>query len=108
MNRLKNKVQLIGNLGQNPEIKESQSGKKFAKFSIATNESFKNAKGEKTEDTQWHNVMAWGKTAEIIENHCKIGDQVMVEGKLQHRKYDKEDGSTGYITEIVAHEILMF
>lgn len=107
MNTLRNRVQLIGNLGQDPEIKESQNGNKFARISIATNETFRNAEGEKTEDTQWHNVTAWGKTAEIIENHCSKGDQIAIEAKLRHRNYEKEDGTKVYVTEIVAHEILM-
>ena len=68
MNALKNKVQLIGNLGQDPEIMNMENGTKLAKFSIATSDSYKNAKGEKVEDTQWHNIVAWGKTAEIVEN----------------------------------------
>lgn len=107
MNALKNRVQLIGNLGQDPEIKETENGKMFARISIATNEKFKNAKGQKVEDTQWHNIIAWGKTAEIIKEYCKKGDQVAIGAKLKHRNYDKEDGTTVYVTEIVAHEILM-
>ena len=77
MNNLKNRVQLIGNLGMNPEIKNLESGKKLAKFSIATNESYKNAKGEKIEDTQWHNLIAWGKTADIIEKYLQKGTEVI-------------------------------
>ena len=73
MNTLRNKVQLIGNLGNNPEIINLESGKKLAKFSIATNESYKNAMGEKVTDTQWHNIIAWNKTAEIIENYVSKG-----------------------------------
>ena len=69
MNTLRNKVQLIGNLGNDPEIINLDSGTKLAKFSIATNESYKNAQGEKVVDTQWHNVVAWGKTAELIESY---------------------------------------
>ena len=107
MNNLKNRVQLIGNLGMNPEIKELDSGKKLAKFSIATNESYKNAKGEKIEDTQWHNLVAWGKTAEIIEKYLQKGSEVAIEGKLTNRSYDDKDGIKRYITEIVVNEILM-
>ena len=76
MNALRNKVQLIGNLGQDPEIVNLDGGKKLAKFSIATSESYKNAEGEKVEDTQWHNIVAWGKTAEIVENYLAKGKQV--------------------------------
>jgi len=107
MNKLKNKVQLIGNLGMKPEIKNLDSGKKLAKFSIATNESFKNTKGEKVEDTQWHNLIAWGKTAEIIEQYVEKGNEVAIEGKLINRSYDDKDGNKRYITEIVVNDILM-
>ena len=107
MNNLKNKVQLIGNLGMNPEIKTLDSGKKLAKFSIATNESYKNAKGEKVEDTQWHNLVAWGKTADIIEKYLQKGNEVAIEGKLNNRTYDDKDGNKRYITEIVVNELLM-
>ena len=72
MNTLRNKVQLIGNLGNDPEIITLESGKKLAKFSIATNESYKNSLGEKITDTQWHNVVAWNKTAEIIEKYLSL------------------------------------
>ena len=107
MNNLRNKVQLIGNLGMNPEIKTLESGKKLAKFSIATNESYKNAKGEKIEDTQWHNLIAWGKTADIIEKYLEKGNEVAIEGKLTNRSYDDKEGNKRYITEIVVNEILM-
>lgn len=107
MNNLKNKVQLIGNLGMNPEIKTLESGKKLAKFSIATNETYKNAKGEKVEDTQWHNLIAWGNTADIIEKYLQKGNEVAVEGKLTNRSYDDKDGNKRYITEIVVNELLM-
>ena len=107
MNNLKNKVQLIGNLGNNPEIINLDSGKKIAKFSIATNESYKNAKGEKIEDTQWHNLMAWGKTADIIEQYLKKGNEVAIEGRLTNRSYDDKEGNKKYITEIVVNELLM-
>ena len=73
MYALKNKVQLIGNLGQNPEIKALDGGKKLAKFSIATNESYRNANGEKVTETQWHNLVAWGRLAEIIEKYITKG-----------------------------------
>lgn len=107
MNNLKNKVQLIGNLGMNPEIKTLESGKKLAKFSIATNESYRNIKGEKIEDTQWHNLVAWGKTADIIEKYLQKGNEVAIEGKLNNRSYDDQDGNKRYITEIVVSELLM-
>ena len=107
MNTIKNKVQLIGNLGQDPEITNFESGKILAKFSIATNESYKNAQGEKVTDTQWHNVVAWGKTAEIIEKFVTKGKEIAIEGKLTSRSYDDKDGQKRYITEIVCNELLM-
>ena len=107
MNALKNKVQLIGNLGQDPEIVTLESGNKLAKFSIATSDYYKNAKGEKVEDTQWHNIVAWGKTAEIVENYLTKGKQVAVEGKLIHRSYETKEGEKRYITEVKCNELLM-
>jgi len=107
MNTLRNKVQLIGNLGKDAEVVNLDSGKKLVKFSIATNEVYRNAKGEKITDTQWHNVVAWNKTAEIIENYTSKGSEVAVEGKLTTRSYEAADGSKKYITEIVCNEVLL-
>ena len=107
MNALKNKVQLIGNLGQDPEIITLENGSKLAKFSIATSDSYKNAGGEKVEDTQWHNIVAWGKLAEIVENFASKGKQVAVEGKLTHRSYESKEGEKRYITEVRCNELLL-
>ena len=107
MNTLKNKVQLIGNLGKDPEIINLESGKTLAKFSIATNESYKNAQGEKVTDTQWHNIVAWGKTAQIIEKYVTKGKEVAIEGKLATRSWEDKDGMKRYITEVVCSELLM-
>ena len=107
MNALRNKVQLIGNLGNDPEVITLDSGKKLAKFSIATNESYKNAQGEKVTDTQWHNVIAWNKTAEIVEKYLTKGNEVAVEGKLTTRSYEDKEGIKKYITEIIVNELLM-
>ena len=107
MNAIKNKVQLIGNLGNNPEIKSLDSGKKLAKLSIATNETYKNSKGEKVTDTQWHNLIAWGKTAEIIEKYLKKGSQVAVDGKLVNRNYTDKEGKKHYITEVQVNDVLI-
>ena len=107
MSTLRNKVQLIGNLGQDPEIINLESGRKLAKFSIATNETYKNQKGEKVTDTQWHNIVAWGKTAEIIENYLTKGKEVAIEGKLTSRSYDDKEGTKRYITEVVCNELVM-
>lgn len=107
MSTLRNKVQLLGNLGNEPEIITLESGKKIAKFSIATNESYRNSSGDKVTDTQWHNIIAWNKTAEIIEKYLKKGNEIMVEGKLTSRSYETKDGEKRYITEVVCSELLM-
>tara|TARA_R110002050_G_scaffold173263_2_gene305417 strand:- start:1587 stop:1922 length:336 start_codon:yes stop_codon:yes gene_type:complete len=107
MSTLRNKVQLIGHLGNDPEIVNLDGGKKLAKFSVATNETYKNQKGEKVTDTQWHNVVAWGKTAEIIENYVSKGKEVAIEGKLTTRSYDDKEGNKEYITEVVCNELVM-
>jgi len=107
MNTLRNKVQLIGNLGNDPEIVNLESGKLLAKFSIATNESYKNAEGEKVTDTQWHNVVAWGKTAEIVEKYVTKGKEIAIEGKLTTRAWDDKEGNKRYTTEVVCNELLM-
>jgi single-strand DNA-binding protein len=107
MNALRNKVQLIGHVGQEPEIKILEGGKKLAKITIATNEVYYNEKKEKITDTQWHNVSAWGKTAEIIENFVSKGKEIAIEGKLTHRSYDDKDGVKRFYTEVVANELLL-
>ena len=107
MSTLRNKVQLIGNLGKAPEIITLDSGKKLAKFSIATNETYKNAQGEKVTDTQWHNVIAWNKTAEIVEKYLDKGKEIAIEGKVTSRSYDDKDGNKRYITEVVCDELVM-
>ncbi|HPR61582.1 MAG TPA: single-stranded DNA-binding protein, partial [Prolixibacteraceae bacterium] len=88
MTSLRNRVQLVGNLGINPEIVTFESGKKLAKFTVATNESFTDAKGNKTTDTQWHNVVAWGKQADLVEKHLVKGKSVTLDGKLTYRRYE--------------------
>ncbi len=107
MNALRNKVQLIGNLGMDPEVKSLDGGKKLAKVSLATNETYKNAKGERVTETQWHNLIAWGKTAEIVEKFLKKGSEVAVEGKLINRNYTDKEGIKRYVTEIEVSEVLM-
>ena len=107
MNALRNKVQLIGHLGNDPEILTTESGKKRAKLTIATNETYKNDAGEKVTDTQWHNVIAWGHTAEIIEKYVTKGKEVAIEGKLTHRSYEDKNGEKKYFTEVVANELLL-
>ncbi len=107
MNTLRNKVQLIGNLGANPEVKTLDSGKKVARLNIATNETYKNAKGGKVTETQWHTLVAWNKTAEIVEKYLSKGSEVAIEGKLVTRNYDDKDGVKRYVTEIIVNELLM-
>jgi single-strand DNA-binding protein len=107
MNALRNKVQLIGHVGQEPEIKILEGGKKLAKLTIATNDVYYNEKKEKVTDTQWHNVTAWGKTAEIIESFVTKGKEIALEGKLTHRSFDDKDGNKRYVTEVIANELLL-
>ena len=107
MNALKNKVQLIGNLGQDPEVVNLDSGSKLAKFSIATNETYRNTKGEKVTDTQWHNIVVWGKLADVVEKFLYKGSEVVVEGKLIHRSYENKEGEKRFISEIKCNELLM-
>lgn len=107
MGTLKNHVQLIGNVGQEPTITNLESGKKVARFSLATNEYYKDAKGEKQTDTNWHTVVTWGKTAEIIEKFVGKGKELGVSGKLKTRTYTTDDGNERYVTEVEANEILL-
>ena len=107
MNTLKNKVQLIGHLGAAPEMKTLENGNTLAKMRIATNEVYKNAQGEKVTDTQWHNVIAWGKTAEIAGRFLAKGSEIMIEGRLTYREYTGQDGQKRSSTEIVANELMM-
>lgn len=107
MYALKNKVQLIGNLGNAPEVKTLEGGKKMARFSIATNESYRNAKGEKITETQWHTIIAWGKVAELAEKFLTKGKEVMIEGKLVSRNYTDKEGNKKYVTEVQLSELLL-
>ena len=91
MSTLRNKVQLIGHVGQDPEIKTFEGEKKLASLSIATKEVYKNEKGEKVEETQWHRITAWGKTADIIEKHVVKGKEIAVDGQLRPRSYDDKN-----------------
>ena len=104
---MQNKVQLIGHVGQEPEIKSLEGGKKLANLSLATNEVYYRDNGDKVEKTEWHRITAWGKTAEIIEKYVSKGKEIGIEGKLTHRSYDDKDGNKRYVTEVVASEILL-
>jgi single-strand DNA-binding protein len=107
MKNLRNSVQLIGNLGMDPEVKTLESGKTMARLSLATSERYKDQKGEKVENTTWHTLVAWGKTAEIAEKFLKKGSEVAIEGKLSNRSYETKEGEKKYISEVVVNEILM-
>ena len=104
---LRNKVTLIGHLGMDPEVKQTDGGHKLAKVSLATNESFKNNKGEKVTETMWHNLFAWGKTAEFMGKYLQKGSEVVVEGKLINRNYTDKTGVKKYITEIQVNDLVI-
>lgn len=108
MNTLRNSVQLIGNLGANPEIRTYESGKTKAFFSMATKEVYKNDKGEYITDTQWHNLVAWNNTAKIVEKILQKGSEVAIEGKLSSHSYEDKEGNKKYVTEIVVNELILF
>jgi single-strand DNA-binding protein len=107
MGTLKNNVQLIGNVGQEPTIATLESGKKVARLSLATNESYRDNKGEKQSTTDWHNLVAWGKTADIIEKYVTKGKEIAIGGKLTSRSYEDKEGIKRYVTEVVANELLL-
>lgn len=107
MSTLRNKVQLIGNVGNEPEITVLENGKKVIRFSLATNENYKNANGEKVQNTDWHNLVAWNKTAEIIAKYVSKGKEIAIEGKLTSRSYETKEGEKKYIAEVVIDEVLL-
>ena len=107
MNALRNKVQLIGFVGQEPEIKNLDGGKKLANLSIATSEVYYKENGDKVENTEWHRVTAWGKTADIIEKYVVKGKEIAIEGKLTTRSYEDKTGQKKYFTEIVVNDIFL-
>jgi len=108
MKNIANQVQLIGRLGMDPEIKTFDNGSTLARMSIATDASYKNGKGEKVEDTHWHNLVAWGKTAELAQRLLAKGKEVAVEGSLVNRSYQDKEGNTRYITEVRVSQFLLF
>ena len=107
MSTLRNSVRLIGNVGNNPEVKTFENDKKVAKFSLATNEAYTNSKGEKIQQTMWHNIVAYGPIVNVIEKHVEKGKQLAVEGKLTYRDYQDKDGQQKSITEIIIDEIVL-
>lgn len=106
MKNLSNQVQLIGRVGNDIELKETKTGKKFINISIATNEFYKNKAGERVQDTTWHKVIAWNKSAELMFDLLEKGNEIMLQGKLSNRTYDDKDGNKQYITEVVADSFL--
>lgn len=108
MTTLRNSVQLIGRLGNDPETTTFGENKTKVKFSLATTDFYRDKEGERVEETQWHNIIAWGKTATIAEKFLKKGQEVALSGKITYRSWDDKDGNTKYFTEIVANEIAMF
>ena len=107
MYALRNKVQLIGNLGGKPEVKKLDSGKKMATLNLATSESYRNAAGEKVSETQWHRLVVWGKLADVAEKYLDKGREIAVEGKLVNRSYTDKDGKKKYVSEVQVSELLM-
>jgi single-strand DNA-binding protein len=107
MNSLKNRVQLIGNLGMDPEVKTFDSGKKSVRLSMATSESYKDADGKKQTETQWHNLVIWGKSVPFAEKYLKKGTEIAVEGKLIHRTYDDKSGAKKHFTEVLVNDIMI-
>ena len=106
MSTLKNSVRLVGNLGMDPEVKSFDNNKKLARLSLATSESYKNDKGEKVTETQWHNLVLWGNLAKFAEDDLKKGDQVAIEGKLTNRNYIDKDGNKRYMCEVVVNDFI--
>ncbi len=107
MNALKNKVQLIGHLGSKLDLKNLESGKSVGNVSLATSEVYKNQKGERVEETIWHNLVAWDKTAENLAKFTDKGSEIAVEGKLTNRSYTDKNGDKKLVTEIVVNEFLL-
>lgn len=107
MARSLNKAQLIGNLGADPEIRSTTSGTRVATLSVATSRRWNNAQGQQQEKTEWHRVVCWDKLAEICERYLKRGDRVYIEGSIEYRQWEGQDGQTKYTTEIRAREMIM-
>ena len=107
MNALKNKVHLVGNLGADPEVKVLESGKKLARFSVATSEYRRDAEGKTAPEVQWHRLVAWGKLAEVAERFLKKGSGLVVEGRLSYRNYEDDKGTKRYFTEIVVNDLVL-
>jgi single-strand DNA-binding protein len=107
MNPMRNRVQLIGNLGHDPEIKTLENGKKVVRFTLATNESYKNSEGQKVDETTWHNITAWNGLADRASKYLKKGNEVAVEGRIVYRSYEDKKGVTKNVTDIVLSNLLL-
>jgi len=107
MSSLKNRVTLIGNLGQDPAVKTTETGKKFTHFTLATKDGYKNAEGQRVSETTWHNIVAWNGIADVAGRFLKKGREVAVEGRIVYRTYEDKNGVTKYITEIVLNELVL-
>ncbi|RLC66251.1 MAG: single-stranded DNA-binding protein [Chloroflexi bacterium] len=106
MARSLNKVMVIGNVGRDPEMRYIPSGKPVTSFSVATTRSWTNSDGERCEETEWFNVVAWGSLAEICKQHLRKGEQVYIEGRLQTRSWEDHEGRKRFRTELVASEMI--
>lgn len=104
---INNSIQILGRAGADPKVKKLESGKIVANLSIATDESYRNSEGEKVSNTLWHDVVAWGKSAELVEQLIKKGSQVVIQGKLTYRQYDHPDKGQLKITEILLNEFFL-
>ncbi len=114
MSRSLNKVILIGNLGQDPEVRSIANGGRVANFSLATSRQWSGQGGDKQEKTEWHRIVAWNNTkgagtglADVVEKFVKKGDKLYVEGRVEYRSWQDKDGQTRYTTEIIANEIIL-
>jgi single-strand DNA-binding protein len=114
VSRSLNKVSLIGNIGQDPEVRSTSGGGRVANFSLATSRQWSSQGGEKQEKTEWHRIVAWNNSkgggtglADVVERYCKKGDKLYVEGRIEYRSWQDKDGQTRYTTEIIANEIIM-
>lgn len=107
MYNLKNRVQLIGRLGKDPIVNQVSNGSNVARFTLATNDSYKDNDGNKVEDVQWHNIVVWGRKADIVKQYLTKGNEIAIEGKLAHRSWEDKEGNMRYISEVVVKELLM-
>lgn len=107
MNSLRNSVRLIGNLGEDPKVTKLENGKVVAKFSLATNEVYKNNNGEKVSDTTWHKLVAWGQPAQLAEQYLNKGSEIAIDGRLCNRSYENKNGEKQFISEVLVNNILL-